>query len=82
MIARILLVCSLVVFVNGAALAQKGQAGSINGFIEDSVSKETLVGILAKLKGTKFGAYTNKSGYFSIGSVPAGTYRATHDSSS
>ncbi|MFN4984807.1 MAG: TonB-dependent receptor [Ignavibacteria bacterium] len=52
---------------------QNGSA-SINGFIEDSVTKETLVGATAKIKGTKYGGYTNKSGYFSIGSIPPGTY--------
>ncbi len=40
---------------------QNGSA-SINGFIEDSVTKETLVGATAKIKGTKYGGYTNKSG--------------------
>jgi hypothetical protein len=49
----------------------------VNGFVEDSVTKETLVGATAKLKGTKYGAYTNKSGYFSIGSIPPGTYTLT-----
>lgn len=54
--------------------ALQSSAASVNGFVEDSITKETLVGATAKIKGTKFGAYTNKSGYFTIGSIPAGSY--------
>ena len=38
----------------------------------DTTSKETLVGATVTVKGTKLGAYTNKSGYFSISNIPAG----------
>lgn len=46
--------------------------GTISGFVEDSVSKETIVGATVVVEGTKLGAYTNKSGYFSIANVPTG----------
>lgn len=54
--------------------ALQSTTASVNGFVEDSITKETLVGATVKLKGTKFGAYTNKSGYFTIGSIPEGSY--------
>ncbi|MEY2718706.1 MAG: hypothetical protein RLZZ273_72, partial [Bacteroidota bacterium] len=54
--------------------ALQSSTASVNGFVEDSITKETLVGATVKLKGTKFGAYTNKSGYFTIGSIPEGSY--------
>lgn len=62
----------LLSYVSSQAL--QSSAASVNGFVEDSITKETLVGATAKIKGTKFGAYTNKSGYFTIGSIPAGSY--------
>lgn len=46
--------------------------GTVSGFVEDSVTKETLVGATVALKGTKQGGFTNKSGYFSIGNIPLG----------
>lgn len=46
--------------------------GSVSGFIEDAVTKEPLIGATITVKGLRFGAYTNKSGYFSISGVPAG----------
>lgn len=55
-----------------AAVEPDPDKGAINGFIEDSTSKETLVGATVMVKGTKLGAYTNKSGYFSIANVPTG----------
>ena len=51
--------------------------GTISGFIEDSVTKETLVGATVKVSGTNRGGFTNKSGYFSISKIPAGTYTLT-----
>ena len=49
-------------------------AASINGFVTDEKSGETIVGATIYLKGTKFGAYTNKAGYYSINGIPAGNY--------
>lgn len=63
-----LLVCFLSYNLN----AQENS--SINGYISDLKTKETLIGASASLKGTKYGAYTNKSGYFSIKNVPPGSY--------
>jgi hypothetical protein len=46
--------------------------GSVSGFTEDSLTKETLVGATVSVKGTKLGSYTNKSGFFSISRIPPG----------
>lgn len=77
MFIRLLASLTVVIVSCSQALALQGGSSSVNGFVEDSVTKETLVGATAKLKGTKYGAYTNKSGYFSIGSIPPGTYTLT-----
>jgi outer membrane receptor protein involved in Fe transport len=47
---------------------------ALSGFVEDSTTKETLVGATVAVTGTKLGAYTNKSGYFSISNIKPGTY--------
>lgn len=46
--------------------------GGISGFVEAAITKEPLIGATVSVKGVKAGAYTNKSGYFSISNVPAG----------
>ncbi|MEY3387044.1 MAG: hypothetical protein RIR53_1855, partial [Bacteroidota bacterium] len=46
--------------------------GTISGFVEDAISKEPLIGAPISVKGIKAGAYTNKSGFFSISNVPVG----------
>jgi hypothetical protein len=46
--------------------------GTVSGFVEDAISKEPLIGATISVKGIKAGAYTNKSGFFSISSVPVG----------
>ncbi len=46
--------------------------GTVSGFVEDSVTKEPLIGATVSVKGLKAGSYTNKSGYFSISNVPVG----------
>lgn len=66
-IATILLLCL------GAITTVSAQTtATISGFVEDSVTKETLVGATVSVKGAKLGAYTNKSGYFSISQIPPG----------
>lgn len=48
--------------------------GAINGYVLDSATKETLIGATVYIQGTKLGAFTNKSGYFSITNIPPGEY--------
>ena len=66
-----LVICSLLTIAIGTASADP-KDGTINGFVEDSVSKETIVGATVQIKGAGLGSYTNKAGYFSISNVPTG----------
>jgi len=47
-------------------------AGDVSGFIHDSTSQETVIGAAVSVKGTGRGAYTNKSGFFSVRNIPSG----------
>ena len=49
-------------------------AGSISGFVKDSSNLETLLGATVYLENTKYGAYTNKLGFFSITYIKPGKY--------
>lgn len=48
------------------------QTGSVNGYIVDEKTDETIVSANVSVKGTKLGAITNKSGFFSIKNIPSG----------
>lgn len=50
------------------------ETGTISGVVEDSLTKEVVIGASVTLKGTKRGAYTNKSGFFSMSGIKPGTY--------
>lgn len=52
-----------------------GENASLNGYVKDSETEEVLIGAVVALEGTKFGAYTNKSGFFSINNIPPGKYK-------
>lgn len=67
-----MLVMAITMQARPAANPPDPTKATVNGFVEDSVTKETLVGATVTVKGTKLGAYTNKSGYFSIANVPTG----------
>lgn len=47
---------------------------SLNGFIRDAESGETLIGANVLLKDSDLGSTTNTSGYFQIRRIPAGSY--------
>ncbi|MBC8144447.1 MAG: TonB-dependent receptor, partial [bacterium] len=47
-------------------------AATISGYVRDSETKESLVSATVSIAGTRLGARTNKSGFFSIQNVPAG----------
>ncbi len=49
------------------------QTGTINGYVVDEQTQETMVGATIRVKETKLGAITNKSGFFAIVNVPSGT---------
>lgn len=52
--------------------AQQSGTATLNGYVVDSLSRETLVSATVAVKGTKLGALTNKSGFFAINNIPAG----------
>ncbi len=61
--------------MSSSALGQTTEArkqGTISGFVEASGTKEPLIGATVSIKGLKVGAYTTKSGFFSISNVPSG----------
>ncbi|MDE2706403.1 MAG: TonB-dependent receptor, partial [Gemmatimonadota bacterium] len=51
--------------------------GAIAGRIEDGTTGTGLMGAYALVAGTRLGAVADSSGYFTIRSVPPGTYRLT-----
>lgn len=50
------------------------EEASLNGFVKDSKTQETLIGATVYLKGTSLGTYTNKSGFFSVKGIDPGEY--------
>ncbi|MCB2204873.1 TonB-dependent receptor [bacterium] len=47
---------------------------TINGYVRDAETGETLVGATVMLAGTNMGTITNKSGYYSISNITPGAY--------
>jgi outer membrane cobalamin receptor len=78
---RIFFALALTLFIVGAAFSPyqaeaKGTKalvalpdstdGVISGYVKDSASGETIIGATIRVRGTKRGAVTNKSGYFAL----------------
>ncbi|HVZ40689.1 MAG TPA: TonB-dependent receptor [Candidatus Kapabacteria bacterium] len=55
-----------------AVLHAQTPDATLNGYVVDSTNNETVVGATLTVRGTKLGAFTNKSGFFVIKDVPAG----------
>ncbi len=71
--AALSLLMLLLAFPSGIhLLAQDGQKGTINGYVEDADTKETIIGATLTIKGTKLGAVANRSGFFVIKDIPLG----------
>ncbi len=51
-----------------------GQNGGIHGFIYDATTGEPVAYAMVQLKGTNYGATTEKSGAYMVTKVPAGKY--------
>lgn len=60
--------------VNLTGMEPNSDNASISGFIRDSNNGEPLIGATVRIVGTKYGAITNKNGYFSILDIPPGNY--------
>src|SRR5512141_3292558 len=58
-----------------SANAPAATTGKIAGRATDIASNEPLVGVNISIEGTTLGGTTNPDGYFTILSVPQGTYR-------
>jgi len=63
-------IVSTLALVHSPAAAQS--VGTINGYVVDDATQETMVGATVRIKGTKLGSITNKSGFFAIVDVPSG----------
>lgn len=48
--------------------------GTISGLVVNKEDKETLIGATIRIKDQKLGAYTNKSGFYTIKNIPPGKY--------
>ncbi len=59
-------------FIPGFALAQS--PASINGYVKDANTGETLISANVALQGTRKGTSSNASGYFNINGIEAGSY--------
>ncbi|MEI6091208.1 MAG: TonB-dependent receptor [bacterium] len=47
----------------------------LSGFVKDADNKETLIGAVVYLEGTKYGGATNKEGFYIIKNVPKSKYK-------
>lgn len=62
---------------SGSLFAEGGAApdnATVNGYIRDKETGETLVGASIQLKETRQGTITNKSGFYSLSDIKPGTY--------
>jgi hypothetical protein len=70
----VLLAAILLISASSGAMANPeplpGQ--SLSGYVMDKESGETLVGASVYIVGTNKGAFTNKSGFFSVSGIPVG----------
>lgn len=63
------LAIAIIAFSTQPAVAMPPKENSISGFVQDSVTKETIIGATVRIKGTQRGAYTNKNGYFNLSNL-------------
>jgi outer membrane receptor for ferrienterochelin and colicins len=70
------LLCMMVLYCH-SPLTAFAAGGFIKGIVLDSLTERPVAGAVVKLEKTARGAYVNKTGEFSISSIPAGTYTVT-----
>jgi hypothetical protein len=56
------------------AAAQKSETASLNGYVRDAETGETLLQANVRIAGTSRGAATNNEGYYTIRDLPPGTH--------
>lgn len=62
---------------NADEAADSKNYSSINGFVRDKETGETLIGASVQIKDLRIGARTNKNGYYTITRVPPGEHILT-----
>jgi outer membrane cobalamin receptor len=72
--ALFLLLPGLFLMLGSSARADEPMGGTLNGYVIDAATEETLISATVSLKNAKLGALTNKSGFFVIRNIPAGKY--------
>ena len=70
----ITVLCLLPLQTYSENLTMLGENAALNGYVKDMVNDETLIGATVVIKNTKYGANTNKQGYYIIKNVPEGEY--------
>lgn len=56
------------------ALIEKDKS-ALSGYVKDKETGETIVGAVVFLENTKYGARTNKMGYFTVNNIPPAKYK-------
>ncbi|MCX6155021.1 MAG: TonB-dependent receptor [Candidatus Kapabacteria bacterium] len=82
LLKRFSVLCYLALFVlilgykilEAAPAPLMSENATLTGFVSDSLNGETVIGATVALKNTKYGAHTNKEGFYTIAGIPAGTY--------
>lgn len=69
---RGIIVIILIIVISGLSFGQN--TASVNGFVKDQTSGETLIMAHILLKGTTTGTATNTSGYYTLVDLQPGTY--------
>lgn len=72
--SNIVLLMAAIFFSAMMLSAEPREGASLSGYVVDTENGETLIGATVFIKGTKLGAYTNKSGYYAVTGIPAGEY--------
>ncbi len=65
----------LTLFSHTLAIGQKGDKGSVRGYVYDKATAQPIGFATVKLDGANFGANTDINGFFTITNVPTGQYK-------
>lgn len=71
---HVILLSTILLFTNYSLLSAQ-EMGNLRGFVTDSTSGEALVYANILFENTRIGVATDLNGFFSISSIPAGSYR-------
>ncbi|HLP51281.1 MAG TPA: TonB-dependent receptor [Chitinophagales bacterium] len=68
---------AILLLLSFSAIAQKGDKGSVKGFVYDKGNGEGVAFAIVRVEGTDFGAATDEAGFFSIPNLAVGKYKLT-----